>query len=117
MKDEKKKRIILESRPISEREFYDIPRLPKHISYRVASKLKEALARPLTWHELATSLALPIDDLIKALNQLIRAGFVGIHPDSDTNDIRFHWAQSVKGEPGLRDLQSPAAKNFRQTTT
>ena len=71
-------------------------------------QVREALARPLTWHELSASLALPIEDIIKALNQLIRAGFVGIHPDSDNNDIRFQWAQSRKGERGLTDTQSQA---------
>jgi hypothetical protein len=63
----------------------------------------EVCNRPGTWQELTTSLANPTEDVVKALNQLIRVGFVGIHPSSNNREIRFHWAQTAAGEPALRD--------------
>jgi hypothetical protein len=90
--------------PITRDEFYKIPRLPNEIRHlKLALEIHEALStRPLTWMDLTKTLDRPVEEVVLVLNQLIRAGFVGIHPRSDKKEIRFHWVQTTRGEPALR---------------
>ena len=92
--------------PITRDEFYRIPNLPKEIRHlKLALQIHETLSRPLTWMDLTKTLGRPVEEVVLVLNQLIRAGFVGIHPSSDKREIRFHWVQTTKGEPALRSKE------------
>jgi hypothetical protein len=90
--------------PVTRDEFYKIPKLPDEIRHlKLALQVHDTLsARPLTWMDLTKALGRPVEEVVLVLNQLIRAGFVGIHPRSDKREIRFHWVQTIRGEPALR---------------